>query len=686
MTQMQPPHYRLGFRSDIEGLRAIAILLVVAAHAKVSELAGGFVGVDVFFVLSGYLITGLLVQEIQTTQTLRFAAFYARRLRRLLPALLLMLVVSGVLGWLLVAPSEQAGQATAAASAALWVSNFYFAFANLGYFSPGAETSLFLHTWSLGVEEQFYLIWPLFLMLALGAWEGSRQPFNLARLKLTMQVIFIASLLLCVYWTYKQPELAFYMMPARTWQFALGALVFLHFGSPNTENDGSRTDDGLDRSSLRLALLQLSGWLGLALILLAALVLDTHMAYPGMWALLPSMGAAMILAAGAKKPRDGVGKLLSIPPMQAIGRVSYAWYLWHWPILLLGATLMSLDSAAYRLALVVVSFLLAVGSYYLIETPIRRNQRLAVRPGRFVLAAVVLMLLANVSGIRWHNNAQARMNQPEQVRYLTARSDAPIIYRMGCDDWYHSAKVEICAFGPKDATHTAIAIGDSIALQWFPAFAEVFNKPGWRLLVMTKSSCPMVDEPMFYPRIGREYVNCEIWRNDALLQLAELKPDIVIMGSAIYGFTREELVRGTKSVLNTISSAAGHVFILRSTPKLPFDGPSCLAPRSWLYTAISSKSQCMATWDNPSSNSVHQWLQAAASEFNNVSTIDMTDTICPQGHCRALRDGIIVFRDSQHLSATFARSLGPELGLRFGATIRESGSISPGSSASPATQ
>ncbi|HET7332165.1 acyltransferase family protein [Dyella sp.] len=662
---MKPHHYRLGYRSDIEGLRAVAILLVVAAHARVAWLAGGFVGVDVFFVLSGYLITGLLVQEIQGTGELRFAAFYARRLRRLLPALLLMLAGTCILGWLLTAPADQPGQATAAASAAVWASNFYFAFSHLAYFSPGAETNLFLHTWSLGVEEQFYLVWPVFLVLALGAWTGTRRSSSPARLKIAMLAIFSISLVLCVLWTRSAPRLAFYMMPSRAWQFALGALVFLYFGAPAaTAGDGTPLE-GLAKSR-RTAMLRLAGWLGLGLIAAAALLLDGDMPYPGTWALLPALGAATILAAGARSSTFGVGRVLSVRPLQAIGRVSYAWYLWHWPVLLLGATLVDMHSAANRFGLVVLSFVFAVLSYYVLETPIRRNPRLVARPRMAVLSALALMFVAGVLAIYWHNGAQYRMTQPEQLRYVQVRSDAPVIYRMGCDDWYHSAEVRICAFGPAHARHTAVAIGDSVALQWFPAFAEVFDKPGWRLLVITKSSCPMVDEPLFYPRIGRQYTECGEWRKNALRRIAALKPDLVILGSTYtYDFTQSQWTEGTKRVLRSLSASTAHIYILRSTPIMPFDGPACLAPRSKLYAALSISSQCIALANNVRSDNVYRWLGEAATNFANVELIDMTDTVCPRGQCRAQQRGIIVFRDSQHMTATFARSLGAALATRL---------------------
>lgn len=663
----KPQHnYRLGYRGDIEGLRAVAILLVVAAHAGVARFAGGFVGVDVFFVLSGYLITGLLVQEIRRTGELRFAAFYARRLRRLLPALLLMLAGTCLLGWLLVAPAEQPSQATAAASAALWLSNFHFALSNLDYFSPGAEASLFLHTWSLGVEEQFYLVWPVLLVLALGAWTGATKPLSTRRLKMAMLAVFVLSLLLCLWWTQTAPRLAFYMMPSRAWQFALGALVFLYFGAPAAAGSATPHAGG---SSGRRAML---GWLGLATIIAAALLLNGRMPYPGAWALLPAFGAAGVLVAGARAADTGVARVLSLQPMQAIGRVSYAWYLWHWPVLLLGATVVDMHNPWIRLALVLASLAVAVLSYHLVETPIRSNARLVARPRMATFAGVTLMFVAGVLAIYWHNDAAYRMTQPAQLRYVRVHSDAPVIYRMGCDDWFHSAKIEVCAFGPRDARHTAVAIGDSIALQWFPTFAEVFNKPGWRLLVLTKSSCPMVAAPLFYPRIGRQYTECARWRRDALQHIAAIKPEVVILGSTYtYDLSRRQWIDGTVKVLGSISDAAGHIYILRSTPTLPFDGPACLAPRSALYAALSGKNACVGPARSAHSDEVYDWLQAAADKFANVSMVDMTDVICPDGHCRAEQDGVIVYRDSQHLTATFARSLADE----FSAHLRQRGML-----------
>ncbi|HET9032599.1 MAG TPA: acyltransferase family protein [Dokdonella sp.] len=660
--QKQQHRYRLGYRSDIEGLRAVAILLVVAAHAKVTWLAGGFIGVDVFFVLSGYLITGLLVREIETTGDLRFAEFYARRFRRLLPGLLLMLTVTSVFAYLLVAPGEQSAQATAAASAAAWISNFYFAFSNLGYFAPAAETNLFLHTWSLGVEEQFYLVWPLIVIFGLGFGREELRGGSRERCFIVFAALCFSSFIASNWLMRSDPVSAFFMMPSRAWQFSLGAMAWLWLGKSHQENPAAPPQG----KYLKLAHLGSScsalGWIGLIAIVYSAFRLDATTPYPGTWALVPSIGTVIILIAGTNAQSKGVGALLSTRLMQSIGQVSYSWYLWHWPILLLGATVLDTELATVRFSLILLSLLLAVLSNILVEDPIRQCARLVARPRFAVAGSLALVIAASGIAIRWHNAAFDRMNAPEQMRYQQAKFDAPVIYGMGCDDWYNSADVKICAFGPQDAKHTAVAMGDSIGLQWFPALAKVFDKPDWRLLVLTKSSCPMVEEPFFYSRIGREYTECDEWRSKALTEIAALKPDIVVLGSTYYyGFTASQLKEGTERLLQPLVNSVRRIFILRSTPRLLFDGPSCAAPRSALFSSLSGDQHCASVAYNEHNELVFESLESAASRFPNVRIVDMTDAVCPNGTCRAERDGVIVFRDSQHMSATFAESLGDAL-------------------------
>lgn len=239
--------------------------------------------------------------------------------------------------------------------------------------------------------------------------------------------------------------------------------------------------------------------------------------------------------------------------------------------------------------------------------------------------------------------------------------DAPSIYGYGCDDWYHSADVKFCQFGKDDAKHTAVIIGDSIGLQWFPAVATVFDDLGWRLLAVTKSSCPIVDEPYFYARIGREYTECSQWREKALSQIQKLKPEVLIIGSSISpSFSSEQWTEGTKRVLAKVSPFANRVYILRATPALPFNGPDCLSGRNWRPRQLLFSSDCTAHSVDPRADEIFAALSLAARSYKNVSMLDMNESVCPNHQCSAERENRVVFRDNQHLTGSFAESLSPQ--------------------------
>ncbi len=534
-------NYRLGYRADIEGLRAIAILLVVAAHAGVPWLQGGFVGVDVFFVLSGYLITGLLLQEKLSTGTIQLLKFYVRRLKRLLPALLFMVFCISLAVVVLLAPFEHLEQLDAARATALWISNLYFAFRNLDYFGPAAEKNLYLHTWSLGVEEQFYLIWPVFMMLLLGAyrWQGTTQ--NMRRLVYGLGVTIWVCLLLSVFLSNTKPQWGFYLMPSRAWQFALGALALL---VSTRMGSNTNTISNLEITQRTRFPMMASGWIGLALILGAALFLRPDASYPGAWALIPSVGAVLVLIAGSTTSKTTASKLLSIQPMQWTGRLSYSWYLWHWPILVLGKTAFPNGDGTNVVVLVVLSLGLAGFSYWAIESPIRHNMRLSARPRLTLVASVILMTGTVVGGSIWHQAATAWANSPAQRVFAQVRLK-PLIYELGCDEWFYTPRILICSFGDKNAKRTAVLIGDSMMGQWFPAVSAIYAKRGWRLLVITKSACPMVEASFIYQRIGKQYTVCDEWRKAVLKELGSIKPDVVITGSASpYSFSKDQWTSG----------------------------------------------------------------------------------------------------------------------------------------------
>ncbi len=650
------------YRTDIEGLRAIAILFVVAAHVEFPWFSGGFVGVDVFFVMSGYLITSLLLKEYQLSGKVNFFGFYAARLRRLLPALLFMLLATSVAAVYLLSPFEQGVQAKTAGYASVWLSNMQFSLEELDYFAPIATENMYLHTWSLGVEEQFYLIWPVLILLFLGAWSGEgRQPrFNW--LVIMMAGVVVVFFTLSVYLSYSQPAFGFYLMSSRAWQFALGALVLL---CAVLSRDKVVSLDKLTWSAKTSFLLHAGGWVGLIGITSSAIFMHSNMTYPGFWALFPSIGTALILVAGAGKTRTMLTMLLSIKPLQWIGRVSYSWYLWHWSILVLGEKIFQYDGLIEKCVLVLVALLLAVFSYFAVESPIRKSRYLIERPVFTMILASCLMILSFCLTLFWASSAKEWVNQPEQRIFSKVHADKPITYSMGCDQWYHSAELKFCIFGDVEAEHVAILIGDSIGAQWSPALAQRYVKTNWKFIVITKSSCPMIDEPFFYKRIGREYTECSEWRHTAVQWMKDNKPDIVFMGSAATGFKKNQWIGGTTRILDEIASSVASIYILRSTPTVPFDGPACLSRKEWQQQGLPSwlpiNTTCDSILDDPYADKVYQWLEESAQNFDNVKVLNMNPIVCPENRCAAIQSGRAVFRDNMHLSKSYVWSIADKL-------------------------
>lgn len=646
----------LPYRPDIQGLRAIAIVLVVLAHAGFTAFSGGFIGVDVFFVLSGYLITGLLINEHSCTGNIQLARFVARRLKRLLPTLLLMITLTTLASSLLISSYEFRSQISSAMYASTWTSNLFFAFTSFDYFSELQMRDLFLHTWSLGVEEQFYLVWPVFLLITLTLLTRllGRNDHR-AQLLLILSVMFIGSLGLSLYWTSTQPLWSFYLMPSRIWQFALGAIVFVWF-------DGhAQHKKGILEPRLSWALNLGSMISGLLLIIGSAVFMHPNMTYPGYWALLPSIGAALIIATGNQG-----GRTLSHPALVWIGDRSYSWYLWHWGVLMLGFSWGMQNRLVDTVFLIALSLLLAILSYRLVELPFWKGRLSQPSPARSILLSLLAMLVV-VSGIMNYSN-HIDLSDNERLAKIdnAARIDIPIIYSLGCDAWYYDANVLPCKMGEPIAGKTVVLLGDSIGAQWFSLLPEIFKTPEWRIEVLTKSSCAIVDEDYFYNRIGKIYSVCTEWRNAVLDYLSSLQPDIVIVGSsATYDFSKKQWIEGSIRVLSRLTEVADHVIILPGTPKLSFDGPGCLA-RSHAHTTQKDLAHegyiCREALSTTQASDVAHYLKKATQHFQKAKLLDLNDIVCPNGYCAAKNpSGLVVFRDQQHLTDSFVRAQVPSV-------------------------
>jgi peptidoglycan/LPS O-acetylase OafA/YrhL len=627
------------FRQDLQGLRAIAVLLVVFCHAGFVAVEGGFIGVDIFFVLSGYLITGLLLKEHDSTGKIGFLNFYARRIKRLLPSLFLVILVTFLCASFLLSGYEFIAKTRSSFYALTWVSNLYFAVADIGYFAEIEQQDLFLHTWSLGVEEQFYVVWPalIFSSLALSRMLGKRKEKTLGTVLL---LSFLGSLLLCLFWSMEQPVWAFYMMPSRVWQFSLGALVCVL--SPRFR---LFMESGKNLSALQLG--------PIAVILLCAYLITDSMSYPGWLALIPSLAAAVIMAF---PPGVAGTSILAWKPFVYIGDRSYAWYLWHWPVFSI-ANSCGVDVFVYqKFGLIAVCFLLAMFSYKFVEIPFWKGRFSKHSNPRTLIAALLAALALVTVMLKFLSYHQSKAQEDSNIQISAAVNDIPIIYSYGCDSWYSSAEVKPCVFEGDEPKKTFVLFGDSVLGQWFSLFAEIYSPPEWRFILVTKSACPIVDEDFYYSRINAVYDVCRIWRNAVLIMLREFKPDVVVIGNAVnYEFSEEQWVQGSSRLLEQLSKVSPKVFVLVGTPRLGRNGPACLLKNSSSLDEM--RNDCIGTEAMDQVDKVRGYLARASEKYNGVHLLDFNGFVCPGGQCFAIDpEGVVVFRDSQHLTDTFVKN------------------------------
>ncbi|HWW85849.1 MAG TPA: acyltransferase family protein [Vicinamibacterales bacterium] len=642
---------RSTFRPDIEGLRAIAILQVVAYHALIPGVSGGYVGVDVFFVLSGFLITGLLVREIDQTGALDLARFYARRARRLLPAVAVVLVVTIVASAIILSPYEQRSISTSATSTAAYVSNLYFAKWSTDYLNNRREGNPFLHTWSLSVEEQFYLIWPVFVMYALSVlpWQH-RKALGHRRLLWFMTAAAVVSFAMSDFLTVTHQPWAFFSSPTRAWEFAVGALAMLVSREQVSANRMSSSSE-------------LVSWLGLSGLLAATTLFGRTTLFPGNAALLPALSTALILWATTQNPQGSVVRILRTRPLQGIGRLSYSWYLWHWPVIILGSAILVTPSLLARVSLALLSLVPAVISYRLVEDPIRHNRWLTSKNRYSItMAGVLAVFLVGVS-VMWTLTSDWASQLASQIRYTSAVSDGPrrLSQRNGCTAEFADVQANPCDFGDEHSPDTLVLIGDSYAAQWFPAFDLIASRRHWHLVTLIKVSCALAEVTPFDERVGRYYTECTEWRQRAIAYIRQNRPALTIMTSLNdYVLGDEEWQAGITKVVDAIASASDSVLILKDTPTGGFDMPSCLARRAWHPSFVPSPS-CEFPLNDPATSRIFDFQQSAATRHANVVASDVSSRLCPDGVCSGEIEKFLVYRDAHHITASAALWLKPAL-------------------------
>lgn len=685
-----------GFRADIEGLRAVAVLAVVLFHASLPGVSGGFIGVDVFFVVSGFLITGLLWREAASTGTVRLARFYGARARRLLPASATVLVATAIGSAALLPPLQARSALGDEIASALYVGNYRFAIQGTDYLAAGAPPSPFQHYWSLGVEEQFYLLWPA-LILGVG-WllcRGARRAADSVRpvtpYLAVLGAVAVTSFAVSLAWTHTWPSWAFFSLPSRAWELAVGGLIAL---------TAARWRRLPGRSAA------LAGWGGLALIIVTCTQLGSATPYPGTAALLPVLGTALVIGAGCATPDLGVGRLLSLPVMRSLGRVSYSWYLWHWPVLLLAPALFghALGLVA-RLAMVIVSLGLAISTLRFIENPARFAVALRSSAGRSLAVGGVvtalavcasLVLLAKLPLPVGHGQAapaplaiSAQQAPSGAPRPLTAReqlqaavaasadthavpsnltpsldaapSAKPQVFVNGCVRSWRDLGQPECISGDSAAPTTVALLGDSHAAMWEPGLDPAGRQRHWRVQTMSKITCPPQELPITSPYLGREFTECEQWRDEVLSKLEKDPPKLVLIDisrryGADFDFTSYDpaWLDGLTRLVSRLRATGAQVLVLGPVPD----------PRSTVPTCLSGHLDDAAACSPPRSQAVNDngiAAEAAATKAGGGEYADLTDLFCTADRCPVVVGNTLVYRDDNHITIDYAHQLEPVL-------------------------
>lgn len=630
---------KTSFRPDIEGLRGIAVLLIIAFHAHIPGVSGGFIGVDVFFVLSGFLITGLLISEIEQTGRISFTNFYARRIRRLLPAAALVFCVTLVACAVLLSPFEQFVFSRTSLAASTYVSNLWFLRQAFSYFHPGVELNPFLHTWSLAVEEQFYLVWPLLVLLAMGA-RRSRPSLALAMAALT-----IVSLTASIVLSKSQPTVAFFSSPIRAWEFGIGALAMLL--SEKRSDTNSRIS-------------ALVGWAGLIAVLVAGWQFRPQMTFPGIAALLPVLGTAAVLFAGAAHSVGPVA-LLRRGPLQYAGRISYSWYLWHWPMLALAASLVPGLTVGARIVIVFAALGIADLTHRLVENPIRFNKFLGARPRASVAMGLALTIIGAATALGMGAQAARAKASPAQSAVREAVASV-----LPCTARIEATRPTVCTFGDTTSARTVVLMGDSHSGQWVPALSAIGKANGWKLVTFIKAGCPAAVVPML-TAYDKNYSACQRWRELALAHMRELDPSAIIVSNyQIYMSERNNWsnpqatwTAGVHDMLAQLSTVAPLIFLLRDTPKPLAHVPFCLSRQ--IAARLYTNRGCNIPRARGLDESVWQAEQNASADLPRVHLIDLSNFFCDRVVCEVVKGGTVVYRDGSHVSNKYVLALVPAL-------------------------
>lgn len=600
---------------QIQGLRALAALLVTIFHARL--VPGGFIGVDIFYVISGYLITGLILREIEQTGSLDLNAFYQRRIKRLLPTSVFVLFITAIVGMFVLPAITRDALGRDLFAAAAYISNYLFAWWQNDYQNLNATPSPFIHYWSLAVEEQFYVVWPILLLLL--ARYGRRAIFW------GISITTVLSLLLSVYQTQTSPIWAFYSLPTRAWELGVGALLLF---VPN-----------------KVWRNRFIPWLGVIGIAIATFNFDENTAFPGVNAVLPVFATALLIGSISIWPR-AFNDLSNNRISQWLGSISYPLYLWHWPALVLPSSALGRPlRIRERLFCILLTVVLAHLTSKFIEQPIRHKKIAGKKVYLFFVATTITSLVAGLI-ISATSSSMISVKGTNYKFNLIDVMEKPAVYGDDCHVNYGETKSGYCTYGDKKSNRTLVLYGDSHAAQWFPALEQIALERGYKLISLTKSACPAVDAPR-EDQGAFKNVHCEKWRQNSIARIKSIHPDAVITSSFQYftppsGFPSKSRWwdDGQRRLLSELRGSSNHLIYISDTPRPLRDIPNCLASR-----------------DSHSCDSTEKTRNVI---INGFEEIDPTPWLCTS-YCPAIKDGYVVYRDASHISVAASLALKPEL-------------------------
>ncbi|AZZ51151.1 SGNH hydrolase domain-containing protein [Rathayibacter festucae] len=656
------------FRHDIQGLRAVAVALVIADHVDLPPFHGGYIGVDVFFVISGFLITSHLMSRLRSTGRIGFADFYARRMRRILPAALLVAGVSLVAALLFMPPLTAGGLTRMAIATALYVPNLELALSGTNYLAERAP-SPFQHYWSLGVEEQFYIVWPLVLLALFVVLR--RSPRAIAA---GLAVLVLASFVLCVLLTERSQPWAFFSSATRAWELGTGGLVACLVSSGWLKQVRDRVP----------ALLPALGWVGLSGTVLAAVMYSDSTLFPSSSAALPVMSTALVILGGSSLTGAGPVRLLRWAPFQAGGRISYSLYLWHWPLLVIPQAAVGLSTPLplwLKGALMLLAIGLAELTYRFVEAPSRNapmlvqgGPRRSLWVGGAASVALVLLAMAAVPLSAARPLSSTRINATE------APSDPPRfspvvpanlspglsyadestseVHRNGCHiPDSATTTVNDCVLGDASGTVELALFGDSHAAHWFGGLSAWAEGESISLRSYTKVGCPSV--PVLVLDASTPYTACTQWRDAVIQRLVADPPDVILLSNTdrlpfAAGEPRSDVWTRAIGDLALRLPASARVLMIADTPKFPEEAPRCLSAH------LEDAADCGI----PRSEALDQaWIDSerGAAHSAGMRYADLNDFFCTATRCEEIVGNTLLYRDTSHLTETWSVAMRNEL-------------------------